>query len=295
MDNQEQNGLQFRIDSDRKRVSKKNRRTGTRPPISLFILIFLLFCAVGVLYYGYFDMKTRLDTLKKQQLMTREKLQSDYMEKLKSLNEKTLKFHEGLKKKVFPMDEIFLALESATGELKKELKKTRKDLDETRQELEHVKKAKADKDQLEKGVETFTSKSRSLSETLEKNTANLNEFKVLWEETNTEMQASLATISQEITRLDRQISSLSAGMLTQKSITDAISGHKKEVKEQVDRLVREMNDYRLDLLPVKNQLSQVARTVEVLKMRVDALRANASSRNTPPGPSVPVQEETIPE
>ena len=279
------------------RSSRKNKRIEKNPPggLSAFLFIILFLILAAGAGGGYYHLTRQIEALQGKDAQQTQALVEDLENRFSSMTDQYKEIEESMKKKMFPMDEIFLALEKATGNLDKALKQAEK-------EIAGMKTAKADKKDVDNALEKILAK--TLAKTageIEKGFAPVKqtladfkeEFKLLkesYEKENTAHTEKLAEVTGQITQIDKtvnefkeDIAELSSEKIDQVILDIALERQQKKLAENLAVSLRKhRKTLQGELNLVLKNLDQKEKQIASLQKKMKQVQKNTAARVSRP-------------
>jgi predicted nucleic acid-binding Zn-ribbon protein len=277
---------------------RKNRRKD-RSVRGLFFFLFILIALGGVFIYGYIDMKTRVARLEAVRQQEDKKLSEDLEARLMSMMTRFEELEKSLTKKVFPMDEVFLALESTTESLETSLK-------DVEERIERIDETKAGKATLSEAVNALTASIQPSQEAIEAAGSRIDAVEERVETGLTDLESRIDQLSTQLTGLAEAVDKATASFDQAAQGAEASSERLDRIEARLGELASEkISQQALDLAlanletSLQKEISRIAGRVQTARSELDALRTrtdvierlarSAASRSESAGPSKTVE------
>ncbi|MDM8517324.1 hypothetical protein QUF76_14070 [Desulfobacterales bacterium HSG16] len=237
------------------RKPRKNKRVEQPPGRGGVILCLLLILLVGgALAYTYLDTRQQMELMQTSGTARIQKTIKELEERFSSLSGQYAKLEESLTKKVFPMDEIFLALESSTDSIEKKLKKA----EETIVKLDET---KAEKQETTQAVEEITKTITPLMEELKTLASDLAALKEQLTKEVLAINDSTDESGKQIEALKKEISAISGNMADIKSL-DKIKSQNKKISDDLKKAIAKIKASDNNIASLKKRISKVEKQVK---------------------------------
>ncbi len=285
----------------RKRKNKKATRSGAR--LTAFFLFALLVVA-GLFAFAYMDMRRRVDMMEAREEIRAAGLSEGFQARLDQMAATNADLQKSLTRKVFPMDEIFLALEGTTASLENKLKQVEDTVGRVKTSTEALAETKADRAALEavvsridaalpeirQAVETAGAETGrrldALAETQEKRAAELTEAVARIGET-------LATATADMENLRTGLAEAAGGLSALKTQMGAISGRSVTEKTVADAMEKQAAIFEKQLDRLAGQIRQKEQAIREMGEKLESVeniaRASANALKTSPPRTIQVQ------
>ncbi len=271
----------------RKRKNRRVAKSGAR--LTVFFIFLLL--VLGALFaFAYMDIKKRVALLEEAGERNVQEMVAEMESQVARVTERYDELQKSLTKKVFPMDEIFLALESSTSALEKELKTL-----ETRvTAIQKTQSDKADSAALDKAVAQMTESLPPVQEKIETLTARLKAVETAGAERQAALDArmasheeklatltaavqeyadaaakaggivdeNLSTLNGEIASVKTAVSALTSVAIDQKTLDEALESQSAALRKRIERLSTAMNQNETAIGRLRSRVDRVAAMAE---------------------------------
>lgn len=256
----------------RKRKNRRTAKSGAR--LTLFFMVLLLVLG-GLFAVAYMDIKKRVALLEETGERNVEEMVETMEAQVAQVTERYEALQTSLTKKVFPMDEIFLALESSTSALEDQLK----NLEERMAALKAAQTKKADQDDLEQAVAGVTDTLTPLAERLDTLTSRIEASEVARSE-------KLASLEEAQAAYDERLSSLTAAV---QEYVDAAAQVRQDVDESIAKMSREIAGMKTKM----SALTSVAIDQKTLEEALNSQQAGLSRRINQLSAAIKQNDETL--
>lgn len=277
---------------------RKNRRVAKSGARSTIFFIFLLLILGGLFAFAYMDIKQRVARLEEAGERNVQEMVREMEAQVAQLTERYDEMQKSLTKKVFPMDEIFLALESSTSALEEQLKGI-----ETRMtSLREAQASKADKTALDAAVTEITEALPAFQKKIEQELdekigtlddrvaavetvqaeklAALEKRRAAYEERLTALSSavqeyvdaaaatrkivdeSLTTLSREIAALKTEASALTSVAVDQKTLDEALDSQRSALSRRIQDVAAAVDKNQKTIGSIRSRVNAVAETAE---------------------------------
>lgn len=279
----------------RKRKNRRTAKSGAR--LTLFFIVLLL--ALGGLFaFAYMDIRQRVAQLEAAGERNVQEMVQEMEAQVAQVTERYDEMQKSLTKKVFPMDEIFLTLESSTSALEEQLKKIEGQV----ASIQTAQADKADRAVLDKAVKEMTDALPSMEKKMEKamderigaltarveavesvqaeKLAALEKQQAAYEKRLTALSSavqeyvdaaaearkivdeSLTTLSQEIAALKTEASALTSVAVDQKTLDEALNSQRAALGRRIQELAAAVDRNEKTIGSIRSRVNTVEKTAE---------------------------------
>lgn len=263
--------------------TRKNRRVAKSGNRATAFFIVLLLVLGGLFAFAYMDIRKRVAQLEETGERNVQEMVAEMEAQVSLVTGRYDKLQKSLTEEVFPMDEIFLALESSTSALKDQLNTIEAQV----AALETTQAEKADKSALEKAVAEMTdalppinervnglasrieaaeadsaAKLAAHEERLAALSAAVREYVDAAVQARQAADESLSTLNREIADLKTEMSALTSVAIDQKTLEKALNSQRAALGKRIDALSGGVDRNAKTLRSIQNKVNAVEQTAE---------------------------------
>ncbi len=263
--------------------TRKNRRVAKSGNRATAFFIVLLLVLGGLFAFAYMDIRKRVAQLEETGERNVQEMVAEMEAQVSLVTGRYDQLQKSLTEEVFPMDEIFLALESSTSALKDQLNT----IDAQVAALETTQAEKADKSALEKAVAEMTdalppinervnglasrieaaeadsaAKLAAHEERLAALSAAVREYVDAAVQARQAADESLSTLNREIADLKTEMSALTSVAIDQKTLEKALNSQRAALGKRIDALSGGVDRNAKTLRSIQNKVNAVEQTAE---------------------------------
>ncbi len=286
----------------RRKKSKPARKSGNK---AVFFFLFVLVILGGMFAMAYLDIKARVAELESVRQTEDEKLAEVLDRKVTGMLSQYKDLEESLTKRVFPMDEIFLALESTTSTLKKELtaiegrvealaqgKADRKALTGAVEKLEAAVETLGDR--LEEKIDGVDPKIREIREEMTRATAEVSrkatELEASVKKETALLTEAIETNREKLTALETTVVSLSADQLDREELTSGLDELEKDLRGRINQVSGQIKSRTEEMRSLARKLDRVEKIAEGAAARIREV-SSAKTIEAPPQPGTFIEQD----
>lgn len=298
----------------RKRKNRRVAKSGAR--LTVFF-IFLLMVLGGLFAFAYMDIKKRVALLEDAGERNVQEMVQEMEAQVARVSQRYDEMQKSLTKKVFPMDEIFLTLESSASALEERLDEIASEVEALRADQDKkVDKADIDKavagvtealppirerlDSLASGIKDakaarqdeladFENRISAYEERMKEMLKAVQEYVDAADQTRKVADKSFATLNKEIAGLKAELAALTSVAIDQKTLEKALNSQSAVLQRRIGALAAGIGQNENAIKGLRSKLSDVQKTAEA-SARI--LRENPPRAiKTPPRPGTFLEQD----